>query len=158
MNFITEHGLDSYEALESKLASLTERRDTAHASIKEIEQRMSDLNLTMKHAATYRQLKPVYDRYRKSRDKEKFLRGHESEIILFEAAARELKRMGAVPVPAAESMKIELAELAGKKDVLLTEYRATRSEVQEYETIKKNMDMLLDTAPEQEQKRSYQLE
>ena len=158
MNFITEHGLDSYEALESKLASLTERRDAAHASIKEIEHRMSDLNLTMKHAATYRQLKPVYDRYRKSRDKEKFLRGHESEIILFEAAARELKRMGAVPVPATESMKTELAELAGKKDVLLAEYRVARSEVQEYETIKKNMDMLLDTAPEQEQKRSYQLE
>ena len=158
MNFITEHGLDSYEALESKLASLTERRDAAHASIKEIEHRMSDLNLTMKHAATYRQLKSVYDRYRKSRDKEKFLRGHESEIILFEAAARELKRMGAVPVPATESMKTELAELAGKKDVLLAEYRVARSEVQEYETIKKNMDMLLDTAPEQEQKRSYQLE
>lgn len=48
----------------------------------------------MKHAGTYRQLKPLYDRYRKSNDKEKFLRGHEGEIILFEAAARELKRLG----------------------------------------------------------------
>ena len=30
---------------------------------------------------TYRQLKPIYDEYRKSPDKEKYLRGHESEII-----------------------------------------------------------------------------
>ena len=54
----------------------------------------------LKHVGTYRQLKPIYDRYKASRDKEKFLRGHESEIILFEAAARECKRLGAVPLPA----------------------------------------------------------
>ena len=33
---------------------------------------------------TYRQLKPIYDEYRKSPDKEKYLRGHESEIILLQ--------------------------------------------------------------------------
>lgn len=120
-----------------------EKRDTAHTSIKEIEARTAELSLVMKHAATYRQLKPVYNRYQQSRDKEKFLRGHESEIILFEAAARELKRMGAVPLPSTESMKTELAALAGKKETLLAEYRTARSQVQEYETIKRNVDTLL---------------
>ena len=108
MNFLTEHGIDSYGELESKLVTISERRDTTHAEIKRIESRAAELALVMKHAATYRQLKPVYDRYRKSGDKEKFLRGHESEIILFEATARELKRLGAVPLPATESMKTEL--------------------------------------------------
>ena len=108
----------------------------------------------MKHAATYRQLKPVYDRYRQSRDKEKFLRGHESEIILFEAAARELKKMGAVPLPSTEGMKTELAALAGKKDNLLAEYRAARSQAQEYETIRKNVDALL-SVPDAEIKRIH---
>lgn len=143
MNFLTEHGIDSYGELESKLANLSECRDTAHTSIKEIEARTAELSLVMKHAATYRQLKPVYDRYRQSRDKEKFLRGHESEIILFEAAARELKRMGAVPLPSTEGMKTELAALTVRKDTLLTEYRTARSQAQEYETIKKNVDALL---------------
>lgn len=82
----------------------------------------------MKHAATYRQLKSVYDRYRQFRDKEKFLRGHESEIILFEAAARELKRMGTIPLPSTESMKTELVDLAGKKETLFAEYRAARNQ------------------------------
>lgn len=82
----------------------------------------------MKHAGTYRQLKPLYDRYRKSNDKEKFLRGHESEIILFEAAARELKRLGAVPLPTTESMKKELANLTAEKERLLVEYKAARTE------------------------------
>ena len=103
MNFLTEHGISSYGELESKLTAVSARRDTAHAEIKRIESRSAELALVMKHAGTYRQLKPLYERYRKSNDKEKFLRGHESEIILFEAAARELKRLGAVPLPTTES-------------------------------------------------------
>ena len=158
MNFLTEHGITSYGELESRLASLTERRDTAHASIKDTERRMADLSLVMKHAATYRQLRPVYDRYRQSRDKEKFLRGHESEIILFEAAARELKKLGAVPVPSAERMEKELSALTERKDSLLAEYRTARSEVQEYETIKQNVDALLSVPKEQEQQRRHELE
>lgn len=82
MNFLTEHGISNYGELESKLTALSARRDTAHAEIKQIESRSAELALVMKHAGTYRQLKPLYDRYRKSNDKEKFLRGHEGEIIL----------------------------------------------------------------------------
>ena len=158
MNFLTEQGITSYEELESRLAAMTERRDTAHASIKEIETRTAELSLVMKHAATYRQLKPMYDRYRQSRDKEKFLRGHESEIILFEAAARELKKVGAVPLPSTDSMKKELAELTAKKDALLAEYRSARSEAQEYETIRQNVDALLSVPKEQEQQKRHELE
>ena len=143
VNFITEHGIDSYEELESKLSAVSARRDTAHAEIKRIESRSAELAIVMKHAGTYRQLKPLYDRYRKSNDKEKFLRGHESEIILFEAAARELKRLGAVPLPTTESMKKELANLNAEKERLLAEYKAARAEAQEYETVKQNVDGLL---------------
>lgn len=107
-------------------AAVSARRDTAHAEIKRIESRSVELALVMKHAGTYRQLKPLYDRYRKSNDKEKFLRGHEGEIILFEAATRELKRMGAVPLPTTESMKTELANLNAEKERLLAEYKAAR--------------------------------
>lgn len=112
----------------------------------------------MKHAATYRQLRPMYDRYRQSRDKEKFLRGHESEIILFEAAARELKRMEAVPLPSTESMKEELAKLTAEKNALIVEYRTARSEAQEIETIKQNVDALLSVPKEQEQQKRHELE
>ena len=157
MNFLTEHGINSYGELESRLVAMAEKRDSAHASIKETDARIAELSLVMKHATTYRQLRPIYDRYRQSRDKEKFLRGHESEIILFEAAARELKRVGAVPLPSTESMKTELALLAGTKEALLAEYRTARSQAQEYETIKRNVDALLHGSEEKEQSKSYEL-
>lgn len=143
MNFLTEHGIDSYGELESRLALITEKRDSTHASIKETEAQIAELSLVMKHAATYRQLKLVYDRYRQSRDKEKFLRGHESEIILFEAAAKELKKLGAVPLPSTESMKKKLNALTAEKETLLAEYRSVRNEAQEYEIIEQNVDALL---------------
>jgi len=157
MNFLTEHGIDSMAELESRVTAVTGRRDTAMASIKDTERRMADLSLVMKYASTYRQLRPRYDRYRQSRDKEKFLRGHESEIILFEAATRELKKLGAVPLHSTDSMKKELAELTAKKDTLLAEYRTARSEAQEYETIRQNRDALFSVPKEQEQQRQHEL-
>ena len=62
-----------------------------------------------RHTTTYRQLKPIYEEYKKSRDKEKYLWGHESEIILFEAAARALKEMQIKKLPDLAALRKELS-------------------------------------------------
>ena len=147
LNYLAEHGIDSYEALDNRLAELNAAVDNSLAAIKAVEARIAELNLIAKYAATYRKCRPVYNRYRKSDDKEKFLRGHESEIILFEAAARELKRLGAVPLPAAEKLECELSELTVRKGTLYAQYTAAKRQVKEYDTIKRNLDILL--PPEQ---------
>ena len=147
LNYLVEHGIDSYEALDGRLAELNAAVDDSLAFIKTVEGRIAELNLIAKYAATYRKCRPVYNRYRKSEDKEKFLRGHESEIILFEAAARELKRLGAVPLPAAEKLEAELKELTARKGALYAQYTAAKRQAKEYNTIKRNLDILL--PPEQ---------
>lgn len=156
INFITEHGIDSYEELESKLAALTGIRDASLAAIKETESRIADLSLIGKYAATYRKYKPIYDKYKRSPDKEKFLRGHESKIILFEAAARELKRLNAVPLPSADRINAELAELTASKERLYAEYTTAKQQLREFETIKQNIDSLI--PPQKEQERSHGIE
>ena len=158
VNFLTEHGISSYEELETKLAALIDTRDSTLASIKEAESRIADLSLIAKYATTYRKYKPLYDKYRRSPDREKFLRGHESKIILFEAAARELKRLGAVPIPSADRVEAELAELATRKDTLYAGYNASKQQLREMETIKQNIDSLLPVQREQEPKRSHEIE
>jgi hypothetical protein len=147
LNYLAEHGIDSYEALGNRLVELNTAVDDSLASIKAVEGRIAELNLITKYAATYRKCRPIYTRYRKSDDKEKFLRGHESEIILFEAAARELKRLGAVPMPATERLEAELSELTVRKGTLYAQYTAAKQQVKEYDTIKQNLDILL--PPEQ---------
>lgn len=158
VNFLTEHGISSYEELKTKLAALIDTRDSTLASIKEAESRIADLSLIAKYATTYRKYKPLYDKYRRSPDREKFLRGHESKIILFEAAARELKRLGAVPIPSADRVEAELAELAARKDTLYAEYNASKQQLREMETIKQNIDSLLPVQKEQEPRRFHEIE
>ena len=143
LNYLAEHGIDSYEALDNKLVELNAAVDDSLASIKAVEGRIAELNLITKYAATYRKCRPIYNRYRKSDDKEKFLRGHESEIILFEAAARELKRLGAVPLPTAEKLEAELKELTARKGTLYAQYTAAKQRAKEYDTVRRNLDILL---------------
>ena len=88
MNFLTEHGIGSYEELEERCDAVAAASIRTRESLRDTEQRIADLALLGKQIDTYRKLKPVYDRYKAAKDKEKFLRGFESEIILFEAAAR----------------------------------------------------------------------
>lgn len=150
MNFLTEHNISSYDELEEKTTAITAKSDKLLVTIKSAESRIADLSLLMKHAATYRELKPIYDSYRKSSDKEKFLRGHESDIILFEAATRALKEMKIDKLPSSEKMKAEHDALITQKEVLYSEYKATRQEATEYSTIKQNVDSLLSIPKEQE--------
>ena len=90
---------------------------------------------------------------RVSKDKEKFLRGFESEIILFEAAAREIKKAGLTKLPSAEKLKAELNELAARKAALQAKLRKVQREEKEYDTLRQNVDALLERPKEQEQQR-----
>ena len=142
-NFLAEHKIEYYSDLESKISDIMTSHDQAAKAIKEVEQRMTQLSLLLKHTATYRQLKPLYEQYRKSPDKEKYLRGHESEIILFETAAKALKEIGVTKLPDPAKLKQDYAALSKRKNSLYEEYRKAKKQMQEYGIIKKNVDSIL---------------
>ena len=137
LNFLTEHGISSYEEPAERCDGAAAAAARVKADLRATEKEMEWLTLTMKHAATYRQLRPMYDQYRQSRDKEKFLRGHEGEIILFEATARELKRLDAVPLPATQRLRAEMDELTTRRTALQTELRKIQKEEKEYDMMQK---------------------
>ena len=62
INFLTEHGIQSYGILEDILEGLSEKMHAANDEIKAIDQRMGELELVRKYAAAYRHLKPIYDK------------------------------------------------------------------------------------------------
>lgn len=53
MNFLTENKIEYYSELESKIADIMTAHDAAAKAVKEVEQRMSDLSLLIKHTTTY---------------------------------------------------------------------------------------------------------
>ena len=112
-------------------------------NLRDTEQRIADLAILGKQIDTYRKLKPVYDRYKASKDKEKFLRGFESEIILFEAAARDIKKAGLTKLPSSEKLKAELDGLSARKTALQAELRKIQREEKKYDTLRKNVDTIL---------------
>ena len=82
-----------------------------------------DLALLIKHTTTYKGLKPLYSEYKTSRDKEKYLRGREREIILFEASARALKAAGVGDkLPDLGKLREEYSRLSEEKNRLYAEY------------------------------------
>lgn len=117
--------------------------DAAAKAVKEVEQRMSDLSLLIKHTTTYRQLRLIYEEYKKSPDKEKYLRGHESEIILFEAAAKALREMQIKKLPDLAALRKEYSGLNDRKSKLYEDYRQVKKQMQEYGVVKKNVDSIL---------------
>lgn len=158
MNFLTEHGIGSYEELAERCDAVSAASIRTRESLRDTEQRIADLALLGKQIDTYRKLKPVYDRYKASKDKEKFLRGFESEIILFEAAAREIKKAGLTKLPSSEKLKAELDGLSARKTALQTELRKIQREEKEYDTLCQNVDTLLSPSQKLEMKFGCELE
>ena len=111
-------------------------------SLRDVEQQITDLALLGKQIDTYRKLKPVYDRYKVSKDKVKFLRGFESEIILYEAAAKEIKKAGLAKLPSTEKLKVELDALSTRKIAQQTELRKIQREEKKYDTILRNLEAI----------------
>ena len=158
MNFLTEHGIGSYEELEERCDAVAAASIRTRESLRDMEQRIADLALLGKQIDTYRKLKPVYDRYKASKDKGKFLRGFESEIILFEAAAKELKRLDAVPLPAAQRLRAKMDELTARRIALQSEYRKAQREEREYDTLRQNVEALLEKPREQIQTKQHEFD
>ena len=88
LNFITEHQIDSYEGLESRLAEISAANDAAASALKDAERRLGDMALLIKNLSAYKQLRPVALELRNAKDKAAFRRQHESQLILYEAAAK----------------------------------------------------------------------
>ena len=134
----------------------TESENTA-ATLKDLEKRLSDISLLMKNISAYQQTKAVYAEYKKAKDKEKFLRGNESSIIIHEAAAKTLQAAkNGGKLPDFKKLHTEYKELTEKKDKLYQEYGKLKKKVKQYDTIKQNVDSILRQAKQPERDRETQ--
>lgn len=143
LNFLSDNKIEYYSDLESKIADLTAAFTETQGAVKEMEKRMADLSLLIKHTTTYKQLKPIYEEYKRASDKEKYLRGHESEIILFETAAKALKGMQVKKLPDLAALRREYDSLNDRKALLYEQYRKAKKQMEEYGVVKKNIDSIL---------------
>ena len=143
MNFLTEHKIEQYAELTAKITEVTAASEQAADSLKEIEKRLADMAVLMKHVATYQKTKPVYVAYRKAKDREKYRAAHESDIILHEAAVKALKAAGISKLPNLAELQGEYAKLQEQKEALYADYGKLKKQAKEYDIIKQNIDIIL---------------
>ena len=95
--------------------------------------------------------------------KERYRKEHESELIIFSAAEKYIKKhFKDGKTPLIKDLRAEQKKLLAEKDKLYNEYYSIKSEMSELQTIKKNVDTILGKDKPQEQnrikKRSGELE
>lgn len=151
INFLTEHGIEQYAELESKVMEISAANDEAAASLKDVEHRLGNMAVLIKNLTTYKQLRPVVLEYRKAKDKAAFRREHESQLILYEAAAKAIKNAGITRLPDLAALKAEYRELDKQKARLYEQYGEVKRELKEYGIIKQNVDSILRVTPGKEQ-------
>ena len=144
MNFLTENKIEQYADLTAKIAEIQAESEQAADALKGVEKRLADMALLIKHITTYQKTKPIYDAYRKARNKEQYRAGHESSIILFEAAAKALKAAGVSgKLPNLAALQEEYGKLQEQKEALYADYGKLKRKVKEYDVIKRNIDSIL---------------
>ena len=104
----------------------------------------------IKNISTYRQIRPVALEYRKAKDKAAYRREHESQLILYEAAAKAIKDAGVTKLPNLAALKAEYRKLDEEKERLYQKYGEVKKELADYGIIKQNVDSILRVTPHQE--------
>ena len=152
LNFLTEHQISQYEDLTAKIEEIQTESEKAGDALKEVEKRLADMAVLIKNVSTYQKTKPVYDAYRKARNREKYRAGQEQAIILHEAAVRSLKAAGIAKLPNLAALQSEYEALQAQKEALYADYGKLKKKVREYDIIKQNIDSILqaDRQPERE--------
>ena len=152
MNFLTENKIEQYADLVSRIEERSAESGQAADALKNAEKRLADMAVLIKNVSTYQKTKPVYDAYRKARNREKYRAGQEQAIILHEAAARSLKAAGIAKLPNLAALQSEYEALQAQKEALYADYGKLKKKVREYDIIKQNIDSILqaDRQPERE--------
>ena len=119
-------------------------------SLVETERQLKDLGQVLKYAEQYNANHIYHVRYKKSKDKDAYLRRHETELILHDGAENMLKRFGIdIKTLDVEKLRNNYNDLSAKKQTLQKTYRSAGKETADLNQKLDNLNQYLDRNPEQ---------
>jgi len=156
LNYLTENQLTAYEDLSRKIDEIISQKETVMQSIKNMEQKISDLSVILKNLRVYQETKAVYDRYHAHPNSDQY-RKYESSIRLHGVAAKALRARGIRNFPDMKKLQEQYDELVGQKDSLYLEYNKIKKQLKEIDIVKENVDRILSVNREAETNRQHEL-
>ena len=141
----------SIAELEKQISAKSTLAKTARESLVETERQLKDLGQVLKYAEQYKTNHIYQVRYQKSKDKDAYLRRHETELILHDGAQNILKRLGINPKEInVEKLRSDYNTLYSKKQTLLKTYKSAEKEAADLNRKLDNLNQYLDLNPEQQ--------
>ncbi|AVQ95196.1 hypothetical protein DRA42_02435 [Ethanoligenens harbinense] len=143
MNFLSEHGISDMEQLQQRVAELQSSFSDGLEQMKVADRRLKENSALRKNYADYLKTKPVYDAYRKSKRPDAYRDAYEADLLVYEAARRNLAAFHLNQRPDISALQMENAELSAPKKALYAEYQQTKQEMLEWRTVQGNAERLL---------------
>jgi len=141
----------SIAELEKQIDAKSTLAKTARESLVETERQLKDLGQVLKYAEQYKTNRIYHVRYQKSKDKDAYLRRHETELILHDGAENMLKRFGINPKNIdVEKLRSDYNALYSKKQALQKTYKSAEKEAADLNRKLNNLNQYLDRNTEQQ--------
>lgn len=141
----------SIAEFKKQIAAKSTLAKTARESLVETERQLKDLGQVLKYAEQYKANHIYHVRYKKSKDKDAYLRRHETELILHDGAENMLKRFGIdLKTLDVEKLRSDYNALYAKKQALQKTYKSAEKETAELNRKLDNLNQYLDHIPEQQ--------
>ena len=154
LNYLTENNLLEYGQLEKRAEDIHGSVKRTAEQLKKVETRLREIQPLIKNMGNFQRLKPVYEEYLNTKDKEGYRQTHEAELIIFEAARTALlAEKGEGKLPSLRTLSAEQKRLQEEQKKLYNERTRLKKEEKEIDTIKKNVDQYLSPSVSQAQER-----
>ena len=140
----------SISELEKQIVAKSTLAKAARESLVETEHQLKDLGQVLKYAEQYKANRIYHIRYQKSKDKDRYLRQHETELLLHDGAENMLKRFGIDTKNLdVEKLRSDYNALYSKKQALQKTYKTAEKESADLNRKLDNLNQYLDRTPEQ---------
>ena len=105
---------------------------------------MTELARNIRTINDYISLKPVNEQYNKAKDKDKFFREHESDLMIFGSAKKAVEALlqDNGKLPNVQTLQKRYDELNDKKAALMKQYGEIKTEITELERLKDNVEKM----------------
>ncbi|MCR5236748.1 MAG: relaxase/mobilization nuclease domain-containing protein [Lachnospiraceae bacterium] len=115
---------DNLSELQKQIDEKTSEAKSARSELVELEHEMKKVSELLLYAEQYRDNKPFQEKYKKSKDPDRYLRMHETQLILYDGAERMLLKMGLDPKSvSAEEIRNDYEAMKRRKLILEKTYK-----------------------------------
>ena len=160
-SFMSEHGLLNSTELDEEYELMTKQFRECRSQMKSTEAELKEVNHRLRLLGQYFKGKRAYREYCRCGKQPVFLKEHQSELELYDAASRELREIyGDQKLPGVKELKEQKVILQSQKDAQYEAFKEIRKQWMDLGKVIRNRDSFLKKMPGQykEKKKTDDLE